>query len=111
MLLIQNGLLFTMEKEAPERADLLIRDGKIAKIAPEIRPDGDTEVFDATGLRVYPGLIDAHSHIGIASEKTTSQVDETNEGTTPVTPCMRAIDAINPMTAPSTTPSPRALPA
>lgn len=97
MLLIRKGLLFTMEKESPERADLLIRDGKIAKIAPDIRPDGDTEVFDAAGLRVYPGLIDAHSHIGIAAEKTTSQVDETNEGTTPVTPCMRAIDAINPM--------------
>lgn len=38
MLLICNGLLFTMEKEAPERADLLIKDGKIAKIAPDIPP-------------------------------------------------------------------------
>ncbi|MGN1369738.1 MAG: amidohydrolase [Aristaeellaceae bacterium] len=97
MLLIRNGLLHTMEEKAPKRADLLIREGKIIKIAPDIDPDGDAEIFDAAGMQVYPGLIDAHSHIGIATEKTTSQLDETNEGTTPVTPCMRAIDAINPM--------------
>lgn len=97
MLLIRNGLLHTMEEKAPKRADLLIREGKIIKIAPAIDPDGDAEIFDAAGMQVYPGLIDAHSHIGIATEKTTSQLDETNEGTTPITPCMRAIDAINPM--------------
>lgn len=97
MLLIRNGLLYTMEKEAPDRADLLIREGKIARIAPNIRPEADMEVFDAAGLRVYPGLIDAHSHIGIAQDKLSLQGDITNEGTTPVTPCMRAIDAINPM--------------
>ena len=97
MLLIQNGLLHTMESEKPREADLLIRDGKIAKIAASIHIEKDMQVFDASGLHVYPGLIDAHSHIGIAQEKTTSQGDDTNEGTTPVTPCMRAIDAINPM--------------
>lgn len=97
MLLIQNGLLHTMESEKSREADLLIRDGKIAKIAASIHIEKDMQVFDASGLHVYPGLIDAHSHIGIAQEKTTSQGDDTNEGTTPVTPCMRAIDAINPM--------------
>ena len=97
MLLIQNGLLHTMESEKPREADLLIRDGKIAKIAASIHIEKDMQVFDASGLHVYPGLIDAHSHIGIAQEKTTSQGDDTNEGTTPITPCMRAIDAINPM--------------
>jgi len=97
MLLIQNGLLHTMESEKPREADLLIRDGKIAQISPSIPFEKDMQVFDASGLHVYPGLIDAHSHIGIAQEKTTSQGDDTNEGTTPITPCMRAIDAINPM--------------
>lgn len=48
-------------------------------------------------MGVYPGFIDAHSHIGIAPEKTTVQGDITNEGTNPITPCMRAIDAIHPM--------------
>ncbi len=97
MLLIQNGQLFTMETEQPLNSDLLIDNGKIAKISKKIHPTDQMEVIDATGLRVYPGFIDAHSHIGISQEKKTDPVDETNEGTTPVTPIVRAIDAINPM--------------
>ncbi len=55
------------------------------------------EIIDATGLGIYPGFIDAHSHIGISEEKKTSQGDASNEGTNPITPAIRAIDAINPM--------------
>lgn len=97
MLLIQNGLLYTMETEQPLRADLLIRDGKILEIAEKIDPTERMEILDAQDLKVFPGFIDAHSHIGIAEEKRTAQGDESNEGTNPITPCVRAIDAINPM--------------
>jgi len=97
MLLIQNGLLYTMESEKAVRSDLLIADGKIAKIARSISRTECMQVIDATGLRIYPGFIDAHSHIGISEEKKTGQGDECNENTNPITPCMRAIDAINPM--------------
>ena len=41
-------------------------------------------IIDASGLRVYPGFIDAHSHIGISEEKKTSQGDECNEATDPI---------------------------
>lgn len=97
MMLIQNGLLYTMEEAQPRKADLLTQDGRIAEISEKITPTEQMEIFDAEGLRVYPGFIDAHSHIGIAQERTSSQLDPSNEGTNPITPCMRAIDAINPM--------------
>jgi len=97
MLLIQNGLLYTMEDEQPIYGDLLIQNQKIMKIADKIAATEGMQVLDAKGLCVFPGLIDAHSHIGISQEKTTVQGDESNEGTNPITPCMRAIDAINPM--------------
>lgn len=101
MLLIQNGLLYTMEDtmeaEQPVSADLLIRDGKIAQIAERIEASEEMEVLDARGLHVFPGFLDAHSHIGISEERTSGQGDESNEGTNPATPCLRAIDAINPM--------------
>lgn len=97
MLLIQNGMLYTMEVDAPIRADLLIREGKIAKIAPKISPPKGVPTLNAAGRRVYPGFIDAHSHIGLAQEQTTMQTDGSNEGTEPVTPFIRAIDGINPM--------------
>ena len=97
MLLIQNGTLFTMENEEARPGDLLIDKGKIAAIAQHIPPTGAMRLIDASGLQLYPGLIDAHSHIGLAEEKKTSQGDESNEGTNPLTPCLRALDAINPM--------------
>ena len=97
MLLIKGGTLHTMEAEGTLRADLLACNGKIAGIAPHIDPPEGAEVFDAAGLDVYPGIIDAHSHIGISEEKIGVQGDDCNEGTNPITPCLRAIDAINPM--------------
>lgn len=97
MLLIKNGLLYTMETNDPLRADLLVQDGKIARIAQNIPETDDMQVIDAAGLHVLPGFIDAHSHIGIAEEKMTVQGDASNEGTDPLTPCLRAIDAIDPM--------------
>lgn len=97
MLLIQNGTLYTMEQDEPIRADLLIRDGKIAEIAKTIQPTPNMKIMDAKGKRVFPGFIDAHSHIGISEEKTTVQGDASNEGTNPITPCLRGLDAINPM--------------
>ena len=97
MLLIKNGVLHTMCDEHPVRADLLADNGKIVRIAEDITPSGDMELVDARGLEVYPGFIDAHSHIGISEDKAGRQGDDCNESTNPVTPCMRAIDAINPM--------------
>ena len=97
MLLIQHGTLHTMEADDSIKADLLIRDGKIVKIAEKISPEKDVQILNAEGLHIYPGFIDAHSHIGIAEEQTTAQTDSSNEGTNPVTPYIRAIDGINPM--------------
>ncbi|MBR2328797.1 MAG: amidohydrolase, partial [Clostridia bacterium] len=62
MLLIQNGLLYTMETEYPTRADILLKDGKIERIAPQIKREESMEVLDAAGYKVFPGFIDAHSH-------------------------------------------------
>ncbi len=97
MLLISNGLLHTMESDTPLRADILVNKGKIIKIKENIVPTEKAEVFDAENLNIYPGFIDAHSHIGIAEDKISSQNDTSNENTNPITPFIRGIDSINPM--------------
>lgn len=97
MLLIANGLLHTMESDTPIQADILTDKGKIFKIKKEIVPPAGAEIFNAENLNVYPGFIDAHSHIGIAEEKISSQNDTSNENTNPLTPALRAIDSVNPM--------------
>ena len=97
MLLIKNGTLYTMEENEPICADLLINKGKIIEISEKINETDKMQIFDAEGLSVYPGFIDAHSHIGICEDKITSLNDTSNENTNPITPAIRAIDAINPM--------------
>ncbi|MEG3071556.1 MAG: hypothetical protein RQM92_12645 [Candidatus Syntrophopropionicum ammoniitolerans] len=62
-----------------------------------INVPADGEIFDATGLIVMPGMIDCHTHVGIAEEIFREEGDDVNETTDPITPHLRAIDAINPM--------------
>lgn len=97
MLLIRNGTVYTMEKEEPIIADIFVSNGKIAEIGKNIEVTDDVKIIDATGMNVFPGFIDAHSHLGICEEKVSAQVDESNENTNPVMPALRGIDGVNPM--------------
>lgn len=64
------------------------------KILEEAEP-----VLDAGGGWVMPGIIEAHCHMGITEEKKGMEGDDCNETVDPVTPWLRAIDAINSMDA------------
>ena len=86
-----------METDEPVISDILIDGKKIIDISYNITPTARMQVVDLKGFSVFPGFIDAHSHIGISEEKITSQNDPSNENTNPITPALRAIDAINPM--------------
>ena len=97
MLLVKNGNLYTMENEEPINADLFVSNGKIAEIGKNIEVSDDVKIIDATGKSVFPGFIDAHSHLGICEEKESAQVDESNENTNPIMPAVRGLDGINPM--------------
>ena len=46
-------------------ADILLAGGKIAGIGTDLTAPADAEIFDADGLDVYPGFVDAHTHIGL----------------------------------------------
>ena len=61
-LIIKGGRVLTMTDGAGEqRADVLVEDGKIADIAPDI--SADAEVIDATDDIVIPGFVDTHRHV------------------------------------------------
>ena len=85
-ILIKNGTVITITDGVKENTDVLIRDGKITRIARNISANG-VETIDASGQYVMPGIIDAHSHIGL---------DVVNEATDPNTSNVFVGDAINP---------------
>ncbi len=61
-ILIKNGKLIDGTGNPWFKADLLIDDGKIKKIAPRINTNEAEQVIDASGLIVSPGFIDIHTH-------------------------------------------------
>ena len=62
-ILIKNGRIIDPANNSDRVADLLIEGGKIVKIGQKISVLSDTEVIDATGQLVVPGLIDIHTHL------------------------------------------------
>ncbi len=97
MILIKNGRIYTMAGEIIEGGSILIKEGKIVEVGKDIIAPLDAKVIDAEGKIVTPGFVDAHCHIGLYEESIGFEGADGNEMVDPVTPQLRAIDAINPM--------------
>ena len=92
----------TMAGKDYEDGFVQIRNGKITAVGDmadcPVQKGGDG-VICANGNPVLPGIIEAHCHMGITEEKKGMEGDDCNESVEPITPYLRAIDAINPMDA------------
>ena len=64
-MIIKNGQIYDAVNREPYVADIRLKDGKILEIQAGLLEEAGEEVLDASGLRVYPGFIDAHSHLGL----------------------------------------------
>ncbi len=64
-LLIKNVRLVRPRRPSVEMQDLGIVDGRFARVEPAIDASEAREVYDARGLLGFPGVIDAHTHVGI----------------------------------------------
>ena len=58
--LIRGGLIHDAVHREAYIADILLAGGKIAGIGTDLTAPADAEIFDADGLDVYPGFVDAH---------------------------------------------------
>jgi imidazolonepropionase-like amidohydrolase len=86
-VLIKNATVMTAAKGTLENTDVLVTNGKIAKIGKGLTAPAGVRVIDATGKYVSPGIIDAHSH---------SMLDAINEGSLAVTSMVRTRDVLDP---------------
>lgn len=106
MLYIIGGKVITMEGQTWEKGYLCIEEGKIKDLGPmkdgapfPLQTGDKVQILNASHCIVMPGLIEAHCHMGITEEKKGMEGDDCNETVNPITPALRAIDAINPMDA------------
>ena len=94
--LIRGGLIHDAVHREAYSADILLAGGKIAAIGTDLTAPADAEIFDADGLDVYPGFVDAHTHIGLDGYGIGYEGCDYNEMNDIWTPQLRAIDGINP---------------
>ncbi len=97
-MIIINARIYTMESESPVENGF-IRFHHIIEEIGEMKDFSNThqdEVMDAQGKYVFPGFIDAHTHLGMFEDSLGFEGDDGNEESDPITPHLRSIDAINP---------------
>jgi imidazolonepropionase-like amidohydrolase len=65
VILIQNATVLTVTQGTIEHGSVLVKDGKISEVGPNVKAPTGAQIIDGTGMFVTPGIIDCHSHIAV----------------------------------------------
>ena len=95
-MIIKNGLIYDAINREPYQADIRVEKGKIQKIGASLPAKKNETCIDAAGLRVYPGFVEAHSHLGLDGWGIGFEGKDYNEMGDPCTPHLRSEDSFNP---------------
>lgn len=90
---VRNGRVVPVAGPAIERGTVLIADGRITAVGASLAVPKDATVIDAQGGWVLPGLVDAHTSIGLAEDRRGGPPDELSDASTPQ---LLVIDGFNP---------------
>src|SRR5688572_20328851 len=69
---ITNARIVTVSGPAIDRGTIVVRNGLIEAVGANLKAPADAQVFDATGLTVYPGFIDALTNLGLTAARPTT---------------------------------------
>lgn len=83
-VLLQGATILTGTGARIDDADVLVREGKVAAVGRDLDA-GDTEIFDASGMWITPGVIDLHSHLGVYPSPSVQAHSDGNEISAPNT--------------------------
>jgi len=92
-LVIKAGRILTMAGPALENGMVIIEDGKIKAVGKDLTVPAGAEVIEEPGGWVLPGLIDAHSSLGLTDETGRSENEELSE---PNVAQLQVTDGLNP---------------
>lgn len=95
-MLIKNGTVYTMDELGTKQLDIRIEGSKIVAVG-SLQENDQEQVIDATGQFVFPGMVEAHCHLGMEETAIRDEGDDVNECSDPITPQVRAIDGCYPI--------------
>lgn len=95
---IYNVKIFTMNKTRSviEKGWVEITEGKITAVCEGTPASFEDVDIDGGGAALYPGFIDAHTHVGLTTNGVGIESEDFNEESEPCSAQLRVIDAINP---------------
>ena len=98
-MLLQHGIVHTMDGPVIPDGFVVFEGKTITAVGPmEALPAGYSgPVLDAAGGHIFPGLVDAHCHLGLWGDGLGFEADDGNESTDPCTPHLRGLDGVNPL--------------
>lgn len=96
MIALTGGKVVPVSGAPLDKATVLVEDGKIKAVGVDVAIPADAQVVDVSGMWVTPGLIDVHTHISVMGEPAPVDTMDGNEGSSPITPHLRVIDALHP---------------
>jgi imidazolonepropionase-like amidohydrolase len=92
---LRNADVYPVTAPEMKGVNVLVQDGKIAEIGAKLVPPKGVRVIEAKGLRVYPGMIDSGTELGLSevpAERVTVDTGEIGE----FMPQLKALIAVNP---------------
>jgi imidazolonepropionase-like amidohydrolase len=95
-LALTEALIMTATNGVIRKGTLLINNGVIEAVGDNVKLPKDTEVLNVKDQVLIPGMIDAHTHLGLRQDGVSADQSDEDEVGDPVVPHIRAIDAINP---------------
>ena len=96
LLALSGATVMTATNGMIDKGTVLLRDGIIAALGAKIAIPRAAETWDVAGKVIIPGMIDAHTHLGLRQDGVGSDQSDEDEVDNPIVPHIRALDAINP---------------
>src|SRR4051812_32735152 len=94
-VVIRNVDVYPVTAAEMKGVTVVLQDGKIAEIGAKIVPPKGAKVIEGKGLRVYPGMIDSGTELGLSEVSSTRETVDTGE-LGEFMPQLRALSAVNP---------------
>ena len=91
-----NAHILTMAGQNIKNGYVEIEDKTIKSVG-DMKDFAGGEVIDLGGKYIMPGMIDAHTHLGMCEDGVGFEGEDINECTEPITPHLRAMDSVNPI--------------
>jgi imidazolonepropionase-like amidohydrolase len=93
--LIRDADVYPVTGPVMQGVSVLVQDGKIANIGAKLTPPKGIRIVEAKGLRVYPGMIDSATELGLQEIESVRETEDTGE-IGQFMPQLRALAAVNP---------------